>query len=46
VVAVGPEVIWFWQKAKLFVSARYGYEVLAESRPQGHTGTLTLTKMF
>ena len=46
VVAVGPEAIWFWQKAKLFISARYGYEVLAESRPQGHTGTLTLTKMF
>jgi hypothetical protein len=46
VVAVGPEIIWFWKSAKLFVSARYGYEVLAESRPQGHTATLTLTKMF
>lgn len=46
VVAVGPEAVWFWKKAKLFISARYGYEVLSESRPQGHTGTLTLTKMF
>lgn len=45
-VAVGPEVVWFWEKAKLFISARYGYEVMSEARPQGHTGTLTLTKMF
>lgn len=45
-VAVGPEAVWFWEKAKLFISVRYGYEVLAESRPQGQTGTITLTKMF
>jgi hypothetical protein len=46
VVGVGPEFVWFWQKAGLFVSLRYGYEVLAEDRPQGHRGTLTLTKKF
>lgn len=46
VVGVGPELVWFWQKAGLFVSLRYGYEVLAEDRPQGHRGTLTLTKKF
>lgn len=46
VVGVGPEAVWFWQKAGLFVSLRYAYEVLAEDRPQGHRGTLTLTKKF
>lgn len=46
VVGVGPECVWFWQKAALFVSLRYAYEVLAEDRTQGHTATLTLTKKF
>jgi len=46
VVGIGPEVIWFWERAKLFVSLRYAYEVLAENRPEGHRGTLTLTKRF
>lgn len=46
VVGVGPEVVWFWEKAGLFVSLRYAYEVLAEDRPEGHRGTLTLTKKF
>ncbi|MCP5517331.1 MAG: transporter [Verrucomicrobiales bacterium] len=46
VVAVGPEVSIFCPKWKLFTSLRYNYEVFAADRPQGHTVTLTLTKIF
>jgi hypothetical protein len=46
VVAVGPEFVWLWKQAGMFVSVRYGYEVMSEDRPQGHTGTITLTKRF
>lgn len=46
VVGIGPEVNVLWPKLKLFTSLRYNYELLSESRPQGHTVTLTLTKMF
>lgn len=46
VIGVGPEVVWFWERASLFLSLRYGYEVLAEARPEGHRGVLTLTKKF
>jgi hypothetical protein len=31
---------------KLFVSLRYDYEFMADSRAQGHTVALTLIKAF
>jgi hypothetical protein len=46
VVGVGPEVNVFWQKIGLFSSLRYVYEADSRDRPQGHTITLTLTKIF
>jgi hypothetical protein len=46
VVGVGPEVSAFWPKIGLFTSLRYAYEADAANRPQGHTITLTLTKIF
>lgn len=45
-VAIGPEINILWPKIKLFTSLRYNYELMSESRPQGHTVTLTLTKIF
>jgi hypothetical protein len=44
VAAVGPEISMAFPKIMLFVSLRYEYEFMAESRAQGHTFTLTLTK--
>ncbi len=44
VAAAGPEVSLFYPPAMLGVSLRYEYEFLAESRLQGHTVTLTITK--
>jgi hypothetical protein len=44
VAAIGPEVNAFFPSAMLGVSLRYEYEFLAESRLQGHTVTLTITK--
>ena len=46
VAAVGPEVNVAFPDQMLFVSLRYNYEFMAESRAQGHTFTLTLTKRF
>ena len=46
VAAIGPEISAFFPKLMLGVSFRYDYEFLAESRLQGHTFTLTLTKKF
>jgi len=46
VAAIGPEVSVFFPSAMLGLSLRYEYEFLAESRLQGHTVTLTLTKKF
>ncbi|MBI5387871.1 MAG: transporter [Verrucomicrobia bacterium] len=46
VAAVGPEVSVAFPKPMLFVSLRYDYEFMAESRAQGHTFALTLTKRF
>ena len=46
VAAVGPEVSVVFPNQMLFVSLRYDYEFMAESRAQGHTFTLTLTKRF
>ncbi|HXR48238.1 MAG TPA: transporter [Candidatus Limnocylindrales bacterium] len=46
VAAVGPEVNVAFPNQMLFVSLRYDYEFMAESRAQGHTFTLTLTKRF
>jgi len=43
---VGPEVILFCAPCKLNVSLRYAYEFMAESRLQGHTGAITLTKIL
>ncbi len=45
-VGVGPEINLACPKTGLFVSVRYAYEVMAENRPQGHTGVITLTKKF
>ena len=44
VAAVGPEVSVAFPKQMLFISLRYDYEFMAESRAQGHTFGLTLTK--
>ena len=46
VAAIGPEINVAFPKPMLFVSFRYNYEFMAESRAQGHTFTLTLTKRF
>jgi hypothetical protein len=46
VVGIGPEIVMFCPKLKLFTSLRYNYEILAEDRAQGHTCCLTLTKCF
>jgi hypothetical protein len=46
VAAVGPEVSVFFPEIMLGISLRYAYEFLAESRLQGNTVTLTLTKKF
>lgn len=46
VAAVGPEVNVAFPSQMLFVSLRYDYEFMAESRAQGHAFTLTLTKRF
>jgi len=46
VAAVGPEINLMIPNAKLFVSLRYNYEFMAESRAQGQTFALTLTKPF
>jgi hypothetical protein len=46
VAAVGPEVNVAFPKPMLFVSLRYNYEFMAESRAQGNAVTLTLTKRF
>jgi hypothetical protein len=46
VAAVGPEVSVMFPKQMFFVSVRYNYEFMAESRAQGNAITLTLTKRF
>jgi hypothetical protein len=46
VAAVGPEVSFMFPKQMFFVSVRYNYEFMAESRAQGNAVTLTLTKRF
>ena len=46
VAAAGPEVSVAFPKPMLFVSFRYLYEFMSESRAQGQTCTLTLTKRF
>ena len=44
VAAVGPEFSVAFPQQMFFVSLRYNYEFMAESRAQGHMFTLTLTK--
>jgi hypothetical protein len=46
VSGIGPEISAFFPSITLGVSLRYAYEFLAESRLQGHTVMLTLTKRF
>ncbi|MGD0262332.1 MAG: transporter [Verrucomicrobiota bacterium] len=46
VAGIGPEISAFFPSATFGVSLRYAYEFMAESRFQGHTFTLTLTKRF
>lgn len=46
VAAVGPEVSFAIPPEMLFFSVRYDYEFMAESRAQGHTIVLTITKRF
>jgi hypothetical protein len=46
VAAIGPEVNMFFPDIMLGISLRYAYEFMAESRLQGNTVTLTLTKKF
>jgi hypothetical protein len=44
VAAIGPEIATFFPSAMFGVSLRYEYEFLAESRLQGNTVMLTVTK--
>ena len=46
VAGVGPEVSVFYPKYTLGWSLRYAYEFMSESRLQGHTAALTITKRF
>ncbi len=46
VAAVGPEINVMFPKQMFFVSVRYNYEFMADSRAQGNAITLTLTKRF
>ena len=46
VAAFGPEVSVAFPKQMLFVSLRYLYEFMAQSRAEGNTVSLTLTKRF
>lgn len=46
VAGVGPEIGAFFPSITLGVSLRYAYEFMAQSRLQGNTITLTLTKVF
>lgn len=46
VAGAGPEVTVFYPKYALGWSLRYAYEFMAESRLQGHTAALTITKKF
>ena len=46
VAGIGPEISAFFPSATLGVSLRYAYEFMAESRLQGQTVTLTITKRF
>ncbi len=46
VAAIGPEVSMMFPKQMLFVSLRYNYEFMAESRAQGNAIALTVTKRF
>jgi hypothetical protein len=44
--AIGPEITLAFPPVMFFVSLRYEYEFLAESRAQGQLATLTFTKRF
>ena len=46
VAAIGPEISCMFPKQMFFVSLRYNFEFMAESRAQGNAITLTLTKRF
>ena len=46
VAAIGPEVALGFPAQHLSISFRYEYEFVAESRAQGHTGAIVLTKRF
>jgi hypothetical protein len=46
VVGVGPEISTFFPQWMLGASLRYAYEVMSQSRLQGQTFTLTITKRF
>ena len=46
VAGIGPEVTLAYSPMMLGCSLRYAYEFMAESRLQGHTVALTITKRF
>jgi len=46
VAGIGPEITAFCPKCAVGVSLRYAYEFMAESRLEGHTVALTITKPF
>jgi len=46
VAAAGPEASLAFPEQMFFVSLRYNYEFMADSRAQGNAITLTLTKRF
>jgi hypothetical protein len=46
VFGVGPEVNVFCGKCKLFISARYAYELGAQGRGEGQMACVTLTKIW
>ena len=46
VYGIGPEVVYFVQPWKLFISLRHIWEFEAKNRPEGHITTLTFTKIL
>lgn len=46
VVAIGPEIDWFWAKHKLHFALRYYREFAVRDRFQGGNGMFVITKIF
>ncbi len=44
--SVGPELLYFYEPAKMFFSARYQQELGARDRTQGHNTVISMVKVF